>query len=110
MVDYKLEEVVVMKPARTGAMFTVGAILGPVVLAGALYLGFKLFDRLRGSLSNQFSAEEKPVSNLTVNAVVSEVMEYYSTLEGQAYGQTANDYMRATPVSSFGQNFGGRAF
>jgi hypothetical protein len=110
MVDYKLEEVVVMKPVRTGAMFTVGAVLGPIFLMAAAYLGYKLFDKLRLTVSEKYSAEEKPVSNLTVNAGVTQVEAVYSTLEGQAYGQTANDYMRATPVPSFGQNYGGRAF
>jgi len=110
MVEYKLEEIVVMKPMRTGAMFTVGAVLGPIFIMAAAYLGYKLFDKLRTQTSERFGAEEKPVSNLTVNAGVTEVESTYSNIGGQAYGQTGNDYMRATPVPSFGQNFGGRAF
>ena len=111
MTEYKLEEVVMMKPVRTGASFTVGAILGPVVVVGAVYLGWKLFARFLDYGADRFSAEEIPVSNLTVNAGVTQVEEYNTaTPGGQAYGQTANNYMKATPIAAFGQNFGGRAF
>ena len=71
MTQYQLEEVVVMKPVRTGALFS---------------------------------------SNITQNAGVVQVKEQYSTLEGQAVGQTGNNYLRTLPIGSFGQNFGGRTF
>jgi len=111
MTEYHLEEVVVMKPVRTGASFTVGAMLGPVVVVSALYLGWKLFGKILDYGADRFGAEEIPVSNLTVNAGVTEVEEYHNVIPGgQAYGQTANNYMKATPIAAFGQNFGGRAF
>ena len=110
MTEYKLEEVVMMKPVRTGASFTVGAILGPIAVLSAAYFGYKLFNLLRDVTSERFSSEEKSVSNITRNAGVVEVRRYGSAIEGQAYGQTANNYLQTYPVTSFGQNFGGRAF
>jgi len=110
MTQYQLEEVVVMKPVKTGALFSIGAFVGPILVLAAGYYALKLFREFRENMSNRFSAEEAPVSNIIQNAGVSEVVEQYSTLAGQAVGQTRNDYMRAYPVSSFGQNFGGRSF
>jgi hypothetical protein len=110
IMEYKLEEVVVMKPVRTGAMFSVGAVLGPIAVVAAAYFGYKLFNIFREATSQRFSAEEKPVSNISTNAGVVEVRQEYSPIGGQAYGQTGNDYLQTYPASNFGQNFGGRAF
>jgi NAD(P)-dependent dehydrogenase (short-subunit alcohol dehydrogenase family) len=112
MERFQLEEVMVMKPVRTGAMFSIGAVLGPAVALAALYYGFKAYKMLRERVREQFGAEERrqAVSNLVHNAGVVPVREQQSTLVGQAVGQTGNDYMRAFPVHSFGQNFGGRSF
>lgn len=110
MTQYQLEEVVVMKPVRTGAMFSIGTIGGIALVLGSLYYGLKIYQEFKNRMGERFGAEEKPVSNITQNAGVVQVKEMYSTLEGQAVGQTGNNYLRAYPVSSFGQNFGGRSF
>ena len=110
MKEYKLEEVVIMKPMQTAAKGSIGFIAGPIAVGLGLYFGYKLWTMIQERLTARFSAEELPVSNLTANAGVVEVKEYSSNLEGQAYGQTANNYLRTYPVSNFGQNFGGRAF
>lgn len=112
MERYQLEEVMVMKPVRTGAMVSIGAILGPIVAITALYYGYKAYEMLRDKATERFGSEEQTqaVSNLVRNAGVVPVREQQSTLVGQAVGQTGNDYMRAIPLHSFGQNFGGRSF
>ena len=110
MTEYKLEEVMIMKPMQTAAKGSIGFIAGPIAVGVGIYFGYKLWTMIQGMLTERFSAEEKPVSNLTANAGVVEVKEYSSNLEGQAYGQTANNYLQTYPVAKFGQNFGGRAF
>jgi hypothetical protein len=110
MTQYQLEEVVVMKPVRTGALFSIGTIGGVALLIGAFYYGTKIYREFRSRMTLQLRSEEKPVSNISQNAGVVQVKEQYSTLEGQAVGQTGNNYLRTLPIGSFGQNFGGRTF
>jgi len=47
MTQYQLEEVVVMKPVRTGAMFSIGTIGGIALVLGSLYYGMKIYQEFK---------------------------------------------------------------
>ncbi len=84
MTQYQLEEVVVMKPVRTGALFSIGTIGGVALLIGAFYYGTKIYRELRSRMTLQLRSEEKPVSNITQNAGVVQVKEQWYLFQCKA--------------------------
>ena len=77
MTQYQLEEVVVMKPVRTGAMFSIGTIGGIALVLGSLYYGIEdLSESSRSRMGLKDSVLKRmPVSNITQNAGVVQVKE-----------------------------------